>query len=356
MLALCVSNGNQEMSQTTSLSPTPDVAVVVTTYNRSQFLSETIESVINQKFDGRTELVIVDDGSTDNTADLADLYCRRFSDPLGDLLIRYVFQDNQGLAVARNTGVFKTNAPLIAFVDDDDLVEPTKTQAQVDAFHQDPQVGLVHTSFRYVDYQGRLNLGDRSQPQRVDNPCVGSCVNVLLNELLVISSTVMVRRQILMQAAALEPHGLPYDPKWVRSQDYDMALRMARISKFAYVATPQLRYRLHDSNIAMSKGNIKTAYEYHCRVQIDFVRRYGHEFGIDENEVKQRAATFLLQRANSCFWRRRFTTALEICDLADEMEIGHEAFQAVRAKASRPVWIYKAKDYIDQILGRDTYP
>ncbi len=343
------------MSQTTSLSTTPDVAVVVTTYNRPQFLSETIESVINQKFDGRTELVIVDDGSTGNTADVVGIYCSRFSDPFGNLSIRYIFQDNQGLAAARNTGVFKTTAPLIAFIDDDDLVEPTKTQAQVDAFHHDPQVGLVHASFRYVDQQGHLNLGDRSQAQRVDNPCVGSCVDVLLNELLVISSTVMVRRQTLMQAAALEPHGLPYDPKWVRSQDYDMALRMARISKFAYIDTPQIRYRLHDSNIAMSKDNIKTAYDYHCRVQIDFVRRYGREFGIDEKEVKRRAATFLLQRANSCFWRRQFTTALEICDLADEIKIGNKAFQDVRDKASRPVWIYKTKDYVDRILGRGTY-
>ena len=146
--------------------------------------------------------------------------------------------------------------------------------------------------------------------------------------------------------------GLPYDPKWVRSQDYDMALRVARLSRFAYIGTPQLRYRLHDSNIAMSEGNVKKAYGYHCRVQLDFARRYGGEVGVDEREARQRAAAFLLGRAEASFWRRQLKVALDLCDLAAELGLSDRRFDAVRRRASRPAWLYRLKDSADRLWGR----
>lgn len=327
----------------------PEVAVVITTCNRPQFLHDAIESAVGQRFDGRIEIVVVDDGSTDHTARVVQPYTQRYDDPNASVWVRYVYQKNQGLATARNTGIQHTTAPFIAFLDDDDLFEPQKLQLQVNKMRADANVGLVHTSFRYVDKNG--NFSDEG-PQRVNNPCVGHCLDVLLHELLVISSTVLVRRQTLGQAAEAEPHGLPYDPKWQRSQDYDMTLRIARLSKFAYINTPQLRYRLHDSNIAISPGSMKLAYGYHCRVQIDFVRRYGHEIGIDESEAKRRAAAFLLGRVESNFWKRQFQIARDLCDLARELQLYDAHFTEFERRARRPMWIYHLKDQFDRITGR----
>ena len=327
----------------------PAVAVVVTTCNRPDFLPQTIESVIAQDYAGSIEIIVVDDGSTDHTAEVVSPYTDRYGDATGNRCLRYVYQTNQGLAMARNTGFAATAAPFVAFVDDDDICEAAKVTRQVEAMQADSDVGLVHTSFRYIDRDGAfVDEG----PQRTNNPCTGDCADVLLNELMVISSTVMVRRSAMERIAAAEPHGLPYDPKWVRSQDYDMALRMARLSRFAYIPEPLLRYRLHEGNIAMSVGNIKRAYGYHCRVQLDFARRYGHEIGVDQAEAKRRVAAFLLARGESFFWQRRLHSALQMCELAEELEVCDSRFTALRRRAARPAWLYAVKDRFDRLMGR----
>ncbi|MCC5830805.1 MAG: glycosyltransferase family 2 protein [Phycisphaeraceae bacterium] len=328
------------------MNQTPDVAVVITTYNRPDFLPETIDSVLAQDYQGQLDILVVDDGSTDNTAEVVRPYTLKHVDPDGARQVRYHRQSNQGLAMARNAGVAHTIAPLICFVDDDDLCEPAKVRRQVELFVEDAEVGLAHTSFRYIDRDGAYC---DEGPQRADNPCVGWCVDVLLNELMVISSTVMVRRDVLLRAAAAEEHGLPYGPEWVRSQDYDMALRMARLSKFAYIPEPMLRYRLHDGNIAMSQGNIKRAYGFHCRVQLSFARRYGSEIGVNEAEAKKRVANFLDQRAESFYWQRKLDLCRQMCELAEEMAVADGRFDQWRQRASRPAWLLKAKDWLDRL-------
>lgn len=327
----------------------PDVAVVITTCNRPDYLCETIESVISQDYSGMIDILVVDDGSANSSEPFVVPYIEKTQN-IENRRVRFVYQENQGLAMARNTGVRETEAPLICFVDDDDLCEPGKVRRQVELFQGDEEIGLVHTSFRYIDRDGRFT---DDGPQRVDNPCKGWCAEVLLNELVVISSTVMVRRDVLMKAAAAEPHGLPYGPEWVRSQDYDMALRMARLSKFGYIAEPLLRYRFHSGNIAMSEGNLKKAFGYHCRVQLSFVDRYGPEIGVDESEIRRRVARFLFSRAESFFWQRRFPLVKQMAELAEELEVDEPRFADLVRRASRPLWMYRIKDFVDgRILRR----
>ena len=331
----------------------PDVAVVIPTHNRRDYLREAVESVLDQRFDGRTEIAVVDDGSTDDTASMIQEYVDRFDHPAGAMRVRYIHQQNQGQAVARNTAIAHTTAPLIAFLDDDDVCAPTRLATQADALRNDPGAGLVHTSYWYIDEHGRKS---DPKPQRLDNPNHGPCVDTLLNEMLVIFSTVMVRREVVQRAAAAEPHKLPFDPQWVRAQDYDFVLRIARLSRFVYLPTPQLRYRLHGGNHAMAPANLKRTYGYHCRVQMDFARRWGRELGIDDAEAKRRAAQFLHGRAEAAFWRRELTTSQQLCTLATELGISDERFDTLARKASRPAWMYRFKDAIDHALGRADAP
>ncbi len=325
-----------------------DVAVVVTTCNRPDYLPQTLDSVLAQRYEGKVEIVVVDDGSKDHTRSVVEPYVKKYADENGLRVVRYVFQENQGLACARNTGVYQSSAPLICFVDDDDICEPDKLALQTQALAADPQTGLCHTSFRYIDHEGNFT----SEAQRLDNPCVGMCVQVLLKELLVISSTVMARREVIAQAAAAEPHGLPYDPRWVRSQDYDFALRMARISRFAYLPVSLLRYRFHSGNIAMSKGNIKRAFGFHCKVQMDFAKRWGGEIGVNEQQAREYVATFLHSRATSCFWKRELDTCGELCDLAGELGVSDDRFKELKEKAQKPAWMYHVKDAVDRWRGK----
>jgi len=211
----------------------------------------------------------------------------------------------------------------------------------------DPGVALVHTSFRYVNEAGRMT---DDGPQRLDNPCVGNCLDVMLREFLVLFSSVMVRRSVVEKAAAAEAHGKPFDARWTNSQDYDLCLRCARFGTFAYIPEPLTLYRVHGGHGAM--GNLARAFGFHCRVQLDFVKRYGHEIGIDEAEVKRRVAHFLGGRAESMFWQRQFGDAKKLCALAKELGVHGERFAAVEKKASRPVWMYRVKDWVDGMRGR----
>jgi len=329
-------------------SVSPDVAIVVPTYNRADMVGDAIESVLGQTFSGRIELVVVDDGSVDHTRQAVASYVERYQDPCQRVTIRYVHQANQKLSIARNTGIAHTTAPFIAFLDDDDVYEPSMLERQLNEM-RGPEVGFVHTSFRYVDQNGRFR---DDGPQRLDNPCVGRCLDVLLDELLVVVSTVMVRRSTLLEAAAAEPHGQPFEPVWERSEDYDLALRMARICKFAYVPQPLLRYRLHENNIASSPTNQKRAFGYHCRAQLHFARRWGAEIGVDESDARRRAANFLFGRTESMFWQRNLKMTRQLCDLARELDLYDDRFAAVETRASRPAWIYSLKDRFDRVIGR----
>jgi|GEM_PF-1580787 len=330
-----------------SAAPSFDIAIITPTYNRSTLIAAALDSVIAQTFDGRIEVAIVDDGSTDDTEVVLEPYLKQYGDPCGRIVLRYTRLKKQGVVVARNTAIAQTTAPLIAFLDSDDYWHTDKLKMQWEAMKADEGVALVHTSFRYVNEAGQMT---DDGPQRLSNPCVGHCMDALLHEFLVLFSSVMVRRSIVDQAAKAEAHGQPFDSRWTNSQDYDLCLRCARFGSFAYVAQPLTLYRIHGGHGAM--GNLSRAFGFHSRVQMDFVKRYGSEVGIDEAEIKRRVATFIGGRAESAFWQRQFETALKLCALAKELGVHGPRFEAVEKKASRPVWIYKMKDRIDRLIGK----
>jgi glycosyltransferase involved in cell wall biosynthesis len=325
----------------------PAIAVITPTHNRAALIGAALDSVLAQTTDRRIEVAIVDDGSTDHTADVLRPYLERHRDPAGKVVMTYTRLEKQGVVAARNAAIAQTSAPFIAFLDSDDYWHPDKLALQLDAMEADGRVALVHTSFRYVNEAGRIT---DDGPQRLDNPCVGDCLDVLLREFLVLFSSVMVRRTVVDRAAAAEPHGKPFDARWTNSQDYDLCLRCARFGTLAYIPRPLTLYRIHGGHGAM--GNLARAFGFHCRVQLDFVKRYGGEIGIDEAEIKTRVAHFLGGRAESAFWQRQFETAKKLCDLAGELGVHNERFAAVEKKISRPVWIYRVKDRMDRLLGR----
>ena len=93
----------------------PKISVVVPCYNQGKFLSEALDSVLAQTLQ-EWECIVVDDGSTDNSADIAKAYCAK------DNRIRYVYQENAGPSAARNKGVSLTSAPLVFFLDGDNVI------------------------------------------------------------------------------------------------------------------------------------------------------------------------------------------------------------------------------------------
>ena len=87
---------------------------------------------------------------------------------------------------------------------------------------------------------------------------------------------------------------------------------------------------------------------------MDFIKRYGDEVGIDETEIKKRIVNFVAGRAESMFWQRDFEKARDLCELARELDVYNDRFAAIEKKATRPAWLYKAKDAVDRLLGRSS--
>ncbi|HEY9704613.1 MAG TPA: glycosyltransferase family A protein, partial [Allocoleopsis sp.] len=111
----------------------PLVSVIIPVYNGDRYLKAAIESVLCQDYEP-IEIIIIDDGSTDNSAKIAQIF--------GDK-INYFYQENSGVAVARNTGILRSKGELIAFIDQDDLWTENKLTLQIDYLMKNPNIGLI---------------------------------------------------------------------------------------------------------------------------------------------------------------------------------------------------------------------
>ncbi len=108
------------------------VSVVIPTYNYAHFIGEAIESILAQTFP-ISEIIVVDDGSTDNTEQIIAAYGNK---------VRYIKQENSGVCAARNFGVENSSGDFIAFFDADDICFPTKIEKQMAKFAEDAKIGL----------------------------------------------------------------------------------------------------------------------------------------------------------------------------------------------------------------------
>jgi glycosyltransferase involved in cell wall biosynthesis len=129
----------------------PLVSVVIPTYNCARFLPQAIDSVLGQSY-SRRELIVVDDGSTDDT----DAVLRRYAGR-----IRIVQRPNGGVSSARNRGIRESRGEFVAFLDSDDIWHSDKLQRQLALFTRSA-VGLVHCGLRYIDIDGNVVGVNRS--------------------------------------------------------------------------------------------------------------------------------------------------------------------------------------------------
>jgi glycosyltransferase involved in cell wall biosynthesis len=123
----------------------PLVSVIITSYNQAHFLNDAIESVLTQTY-SRFEIVVVDDGSTDNAAEVVARYPG----------VRYMRQDNQGLSAARNTGLRESNGAYLTFLDADDRYLPSALETGVNCLREHPKCGFVSGHHSLISSNGSL--------------------------------------------------------------------------------------------------------------------------------------------------------------------------------------------------------
>lgn len=186
-------------------SKSPLVSVIIPTYNRAGTIGRAVDSVLTQDY-APLELIVVDDGSDDQTA----LILRPLADAGRIVLIS---QANRGVSAARNAGLRLAEGPLLAFLDSDDEWLPGKVRAQVDFFARHPEQVLVQTQERWVRNGRRVNPGRRHQK------LAGDIFLESLELCLISPSAVMLRRSLLDEV------GL-FDEDLPAAEDYDLWLRI----------------------------------------------------------------------------------------------------------------------------------
>ena len=197
-------------------STAPSISVVMPVYNRASVVGDAIRSVLTQEF-ADFELIVVDDGSTDGTADSV----AKFDDPRLRLLR---LPANAGGNAARNRGIEATKAPLIAFLDSDDAYLPNKLGFTVRAFAERPEMDVLLDSFvkRYPE---------RERPDsELRNPVLGDndeILEALFNRRIWKATPgITAKREAVLRAGK-------FDEELRRRQDFDFILRLAKVGRMA---------------------------------------------------------------------------------------------------------------------------
>ncbi len=199
------------------------VSVVIPAFNGKDYIGETIESILAQTY-RPLEVLVVDDGSTDRTAEIV----QRFGEP-----VRYLRQENAGTAAARNRAVAESRGEFIALLDQDDLWVPHKLERQIPRFAEDPRIGLVFAGIEFFDtHSGKITStyfpGDE----------LGLCD--------LLAHVVLPVQTMLFRRSALEKIG-PFDTSLGGTDDWDIGIRMAAEFRMVGVQETLGRVRLHDT-------------------------------------------------------------------------------------------------------------
>ena len=235
------------------------VSVVVPTFNRAYCLPRTVGSALAQTY-RELEVIVVDDGSTDETHEQVRRLAAR------DSRVRYFYQENRGVSAARNRGMGEARGRYVAFLDSDDFWKPWKLQVQVSCMRHRPDVSMVWTDMEAVNAEGHVfsdrylrkmyqayrwfkneDLFAAEYPLRDLLPdCggvpdggkfrVGDVFSQMVMGSLVHTSTVVLRRNVLERVKG-------FNEEWRSGEDYDFHLRTCREGLVGFIDLPSIQYQ-----------------------------------------------------------------------------------------------------------------
>jgi glycosyltransferase involved in cell wall biosynthesis len=222
--------------------PTPFVSAVIPSYNYGRFVTQAVDSALSQTY-RHMEVIVVDDGSTDDTRDRLKPYEGR---------IRYIYQKNMGLSAARNTGIRDARGEWIALLDADDIWEPQKTRLQLCAYPGIENIGLIGSP-SFQQFRNR-------RPEK------SAVTHLTVQDFLLSSrfgpSGALIRRDCFASVG--------YFNESLKSvEDRDMWLRLVVRFPAIVVEVPCWTYRVHDGQMSHAAQRM---YENYRRVLKDFFK------------------------------------------------------------------------------------
>ncbi|MFN2126430.1 MAG: glycosyltransferase family 2 protein [Anaerolineales bacterium] len=204
-------------------------SVIIPSYNSAIFLEEAIRSVLAQTYKDY-EIIVVDDGSSDDCYGVVQRFGNR---------VKYIWQENQGLAGARNTGIRASNQQFLALLDADDQWLPNFLETMVELINEQDDAAVYYACAQCMDSDGR------DLPRTLGGPAVppDKFYHRLLRANFLIPSTIVIRRAVAVNA------GL-FDQTLRSCEDWDLWLRILPEKKFVGTSRCLTRYRLHGNSLS----------------------------------------------------------------------------------------------------------
>lgn len=221
------------------------VSVIIPTYNRARFIKEALDSAIKQTYKD-IEIIVVDDGSIDDTKDILSQYIKKYPDR-----VMYFYQKNKGVSYARNLGIRKARGEYIAFLDSDDIWLQNKLEEQIREIKKNIEYGLVCSYVEMIDESG-------AEIFKILPGSYGSNIkDVFLNDI-IITPTVLTKKSCLLEVGG-------FNEQLIVGEDYDLWLRIVTKYKFFMIPEILARVRRHKNRLSES---VELQYKNHLKIYI----------------------------------------------------------------------------------------
>lgn len=226
----------------------PKVSIIIPTYNNAHYLPDAVDSAMAQTYTDY-EIIIIDDGSTDDTKQVVVPYLEKVGSRL-----KYIYQKNKGLAAARNTAINHAAGEYIALLDADDKWCKDRLEETVQAIERDEKIGVVHANImRFSDGEGNLGVPDRSMEK-----LSGSILKeIFLRKTNIACPTVLFRKKCCDEVGG-------FDENLARlgCEDRELWLRIAEKYEFFYIDKVLARYRINPASMSRNKEKMMKARLY----------------------------------------------------------------------------------------------
>lgn len=208
------------------------VSVIIPTYNRITWLRQAIESVIHQE-DVQVEVIVVDDGSD---GEGAKTLCNQYQDVI------YIYQNNQGLGAARNTGVIASSGEYIQFLDDDDWLTPSAIISKITVLKSTPEIVAVYSDLYLVSENAEI-LGRFFEGVKRPLPS-GDIFSNLVKRNFIPVHALLIRKEVIEHVGGF--------PTRTGAEDWELLMKLAEKNRFGAIDQPLGYYRLHQGNVSLN--------------------------------------------------------------------------------------------------------
>jgi len=232
------------------------ISVIIPAYNSDRYISSAIKSVLEQTYQD-LEIIIIDDGSTDDT--------RKVIESFNDQRISYIYQENSGVATARNNGLKKSGGEYVAFLDADDCWLPEKLHMQYDKICSRNDIFMVYSAFEmlYEDH-------DRTKVYKYNHNENSFTKKLLIDPF----KSIPFPSTVLIKKSSIDKVGY-FNPEFLTGEDWDLWLRLTKTGKSAYIDRILVKKLTHSESITNSLDLEETG-KYHFKLLNNFFNNNPH--------------------------------------------------------------------------------